>query len=94
MSRKRKLKKRCMMIFVILFFTVSASAAGKDPDSCTKFLNNPDLYNDCREKNILPSISSVPKEPSEKEDDDACSCDKRQLRKVKERLKKKKQDGN
>lgn len=92
--KNRKLQKRCMLAFVILVFSVSASASDKDPTGCTNFVDNQGLYNDCLKKNSPPAIDSIPKKPSEKIKDESCSsCDARQRQRVKDRLKKKKSEG-
>jgi hypothetical protein len=90
----RKLPKRCMIAFVIIIFSVSAIATDEDPADCTIFFDNPYLYNDCLKKKSPPAIGSIPKNPSEKINDESCSsCDARQRQQVKERLKKKKSGG-
>jgi hypothetical protein len=92
--KNRKLQKRCMLAFGILIFSVAAFASDKDPADCTIFFDNADLYNDCFKKNSPPAIGSIPKKPSEKIKDESCSsCDARQRQQVKERLKKKKSEG-
>ncbi len=92
--KNRKLQKRCMMAFVILIFSVAASASDKDSAECSIFFDNADLYNDCLKNNSPPAIGSIPKKPSEKINDESCSsCDARQRQQVKERLKKNKSEG-
>jgi len=92
--KNRKLQKKCMIAFVILIFSVAASATDKDPADCTIILDNPYLYNDCLKKKSSPVKDSNPKKPSEQLKDESCSsCDARQRQRVKERLKKKKSEG-
>jgi hypothetical protein len=87
----RLLQNRCMIVFAILVFSVSASASDKDPAGCIKFFDNPVLYNDCLNKKFPSVNGSIPKKSSEQIKDESCSsCDARQRQKVKNRLKKNK----